>query len=497
MARIVQVSPTRLDTLPTELLEEIITHLVKTERDREWTSDDQSRRQGDHLRPLTSTSQCAEATSSTRKWKISALGLLPVLSHVSIVRRWIYPTPVYDPQYADILHYRLTNRRAAAAALRSFVDHIETHPWDFKARSLDRVANLLLNKEIATRVTCLWFHSFRISTHDQGNNFGPAASTRNKEARTEYISINLKRQLLVIFQRATSLKRLVVTPELMWMAQNDAQRCEQASQSRTQTHEAPWKRAGYFDIPNPLLHLQTALEESGMNNKLQEMTVYTHCDMDFFNDAMETPLPSSLLCTRMTKLTIEPTQLMNQEFRLTCPRLRTLEILNLARLPRWRLSILYHRLSKLDYHSDLERQRVDTMFKNPIHVILSGSTIPNATRPGRISTSTIYSLVGYISKCTTRIERVTTSHGVVNDDGDGCGWVRSWADTDEHGKLLDDVKEMSDLTIGVLELKAVTWVESEQSGSAVVDKSARRLGEEGVVWQKLGELERFVRKVEF
>jgi hypothetical protein len=132
MTRVVQVPPTRLDKLPTELLEEIITHLVKAERDREWTSNDQSRRQGDHLRPVTSTSKCAEATSSTRKWKISALGLLPVLSHVSIVRRWIYPTPVYDPQYADILHYRLTNRRAAAAALRSFVEHIETHPWDFK-----------------------------------------------------------------------------------------------------------------------------------------------------------------------------------------------------------------------------------------------------------------------------------------------------------------------------------------------------------------------------
>jgi hypothetical protein len=281
------------------------------------------------------------------------------------------------------------------------------------------------------------------------------------------------------------------------MAQNDAQRCEEASQSRNSTHEAPWKRAGYFEIPNPLLHLQTALEESGMNDQLQEMTVYTHYDMDFFNDAMETPLPPSLLCANMTKLTIDPTQLMNQEFRLTCPRLRTLEFINLARLPRWRLSILYHRLSKMDHHSDLERQRVDTMFKNPIHIILSGSTIPNATRPGRISTSTIYSLVGYISRCTTRIERVIINHAVIHDDGDGSGWVRSWAETDKDGKLLDDTKEMRDFTIGVLELKGVTWVEKEPRGSAVVDKSARKLGEEGEVRQKLGELERFVRKVEF
>jgi hypothetical protein len=492
MARNVKTPPTRLDTLPTELLEAIIAHLIKTESDKRWTHNDQSRRDGDHLKPRTPTSAHTASQSRRRKWTINALTLLPKSNHISIVRRWIYPTPIYSPQYADLLNTRLTNRRLAAAAFHSFMKHIQTHPWDFKAWSLDRLANLLLNEQVAKRITHLRFQSFRISHHDQGNDFSPAASAKNREERIAYITSHLKHQLLVICQRVASLHTLILISELIWMPENDSLLCEEASRVPVPSPEMSFRI--FYDGPNPLPCLQAALEESNLGNKLQEMTMYTHHDWDFFNEKLEGPLPKSLVCGNVRKLTIDPIQMMNQEFRMDCPGLKVLEMLNLERAKRWRISILHHRLSTLP---DLERHQLDAMFNSITHIVFNGSSIPNAISPGRISTSTIYSLISYIARCTTGVERLTIKHAILHDDRDGPGWRRSVAPKDKDGRLLDDIENVRDLEIVVLELDGVEWVEYVYKGGGMVEKNKHSLNEEKEVWEKLGGMERLVGRVEF
>lgn len=113
------------------------------------------------------------------------------------------------------------------------------------------------------------------------------------------------------------------TPERLRMQQNDVRVCKQACEGRAITHEMFFFKK-YFAMPNPELFLQSALEESGMSERLEAMTIYTHCEMEFFNDPLESPLPSSLLCVNVTKLTVDPMYLIDQKFRLNCPNLRIL-----------------------------------------------------------------------------------------------------------------------------------------------------------------------------
>jgi hypothetical protein len=492
MARNVTTPPMRLDTIPTELLEAIIAHLTKTESDRRWTYNDQSQRDGNDLKPRTPTSAHTASQSRRRKWTINALTLLPKSNHTSLVRRWLYPTPIYSPQYANLFNTRLTNRRLAAAAFHSFMEHIQIHPWDFKAWSLDRLAHLLLNEQVAKRITRLRFQSFRISLRDHGNDFSPAASAKNKEERIAYITTHLKRQLLIIFQRVPSLHTLVIISELFWMRQNDSLLCEEASRVPVSSPEMPFRM--FYDGPNPLPCLQAALEESNLRNELQEMTMYTHHDRDSFNEKLEGPLPKSLVCGNLNKLTIDPIQMMNQEFRIGCPGLKVLEIVNLERAKRWRISILHHRLAKLP---ELERQHLDTMFNSIKHIIFNGSGIPNAIRPGRISTSTLYTLISYIARCARRIERVTLQRAILHDDGDGFGWRRSIAPKDADGRLLDDIQNVKGFQIVVLELNGVEWVEYVYQGVGMVEKNKYSLNEEKEVWEKLGGMKRLVGRIEF
>jgi hypothetical protein len=355
---------------------------------------------------------------------------------------------------------------------------------------LDRLANLLLNEQVAERVTCLRLSSFRIDFHDQGNDYSPVALAKNTEARIAYINTQLKRQLSMIFRRATNMRKLVVTAELIWMQQNDARVCEQVSRVPVSSPERSFRI--FYDGLNPLPCLQAALEETSLNNILEEMTVYTHQDWDFFNEKVETPLPETFHCQNVTNLTLDPIQLMNQELRLNCSALRTLELINLARLPRWRLSILHHRLSKLP---DLQRRHIETMFNSIDHIILSGSTIPNATSPGLSSTSTIYALISYVARFTNKMRLVTIRRAIIYENGDGPGWSRSRAPKDADGKLLDDVQNVRDFEIETLELDKVRWAEKGHLGVPILEKNIRKLSGEGEVWERLGRLERLVCKV--
>jgi hypothetical protein len=109
MARTTKALITGLGSLPAELIEEIIAYLVNIESDREWTKYDESRRDGDRPQSRTPTSAHTASKSTTRKWRISALTLLPKSSRISMIRCGIHPIPIYNPQYADILNVRLTS----------------------------------------------------------------------------------------------------------------------------------------------------------------------------------------------------------------------------------------------------------------------------------------------------------------------------------------------------------------------------------------------------
>jgi hypothetical protein len=488
MARTMKTPPTRLDTLPVEILEEIIAHLLRTESDKKWTDNDQSLRKG-APRQLSSP-------STARKRTLKALTLLPKSTHIPLVRRKIFPTPVYDPQYASILNIRLSNRRLAAAAFSSFIEHISIHPWDLKAQSLSNLADLLMNEKIVTRVTCLRLSSFRIHydtyiSPDPHAKYGPGTIVVIKRNTTSYTKLGLKKQLEVIFRQASNLSKLVLTVEINRMRQNDARVCEQTARGVVASPEM------YNDNPevdpSQLPYLQAALTESGVSGRFGEMEIYTHCDMDFFNRKLEGRMPEALFCKGVRRLTIDPVQLMNQELRLECPELRTVEIVNLARLQRWRLSILHARLAE----SRGERERLGRMFGHVEHVVLSGVPIPNAICQGReVGTSTVYSLISYIARCTTRIERVSIRRAKIYEDGEGNGWRRDWAPRDSHGELLDDVQNIREFMIGVLELDEVRWVEYERQDMLDV-KSMHSLSREKEVWDRLRPLERLVNKVEF
>jgi hypothetical protein len=481
-----------MNTLPIELLEEVIAHLVCSDTVRKISQEDDHQPQNDgsiFSPPIPGT----ETSRPVKKpWKFTLKSFFRGLKRVRIVRKWSSRDPVADQQHDNIFNIRLTCRRLNEASSRMFFQHVQMHPWKLESTSLMRLAHLLGNNDLVRNITHLRLNSYRISLHDQGNDFSAAASERNTAARSSYIISRLRDDLTAIFELAKNLAAITVTPEIVYMEQNDPIFCEEALQIRPLTEEMYFLKK-YFDIPNPMLQVQEALEATGLNEKLEHMTVYTHCDMDFFNIPMETPLPKTLVCNNITRLTVDPIYLMDEEFRIECPNLQTLIMFNTGRLPRWRMNMLHQRLYDMPDH---ERQRRSDMLGNLRHIVFTDGRAPNSQKRGFIYLFSIYSAISYIAKFTRRIECMTIRHADLYNDLFLYAKMQANAALWAGGALEDDIQDVVDFKIGVLRLEEIVWLDHEEDENSGVKKGVRRLYGADEMWRTLKQIHKYVEEFE-
>jgi hypothetical protein len=321
---------------------------------------------------------------------------------------------IHDPHNSDIFNLRLTSPVFASIVSHAFITHIQAHSWKFHTTNLNRLANLLLDTDLAQQITTLKFNSYRFSFNDLQTH---KTLTQTLDHRRKYLHKTLETQLTTIFHLTINLKSLHITPELL-------------SPNPPSLDHPILKQI--IHLPNPLHAVASALASSGATQRLESATIFTRIDSRLLD---WTHSPSSPLeCASLARLVVDPTYLLDPALGVHCPNLRVLEIMHVERLSAGRLEMFLRR--------GYDEQGGRSVFVNLRDVVLTGSVECGCGMEEEVLyTSVVFRVVRWLGWCTGEIERLKVRRAVV------------WQDM---ARGLEEVGDVEGLKIGVMEVEDIT-----------------------------------------
>ncbi|KAF2827614.1 hypothetical protein CC86DRAFT_213885 [Ophiobolus disseminans] len=386
-----------------------------------------------------------------------------VVSHLVASTPSETTTTQHRQQHADISNVRLTSQNFAAAASRHFVTIVQAHMWMLNLGSLNRLANLLLNVHIAKHTTHLHFNVYRFAFDDVQidslyEDRVNARFNQHMDMRNTYIQNKLSGQLTKIFQRAKSLRDL----ELICVARGNDSRYQDAirfDEEGRRNRRASLRR-GYESsyttfVVDPLPYVHVALTASGANERLQAFTLSRRPEYYSY----DTPPVSTDFLTypKITRLTVDPSYFKDEAMRLHCPQLKHLSVLHFEDMGALVLKMQHERIEPSP-----ETLPAYKMFAGLTSVTITGN--PQLfhwlkERPSEVvHVSDLYSFIANIARYAPGLELqcLTIRQATIRDD-EKVYIDSNHAPADDAGDRPNDIRHFKGLKIKELKLEGVHW----------------------------------------